>query len=95
METAQIQLVLNVVAITGVTSLASFCYMLKKENRKLAGLRAASKPAGQGSAVAPIQVACREKDNRTYAAGQRARWVDGMRLTTPGPDADSEVPKTS
>jgi hypothetical protein len=36
MEQAQLQLVFNVVAITGVTSLASFCYLLKKENRNLA-----------------------------------------------------------
>jgi hypothetical protein len=36
MEPAQLQLVFNVVAITGVSSLASFCYLLRKENRKLA-----------------------------------------------------------
>ena len=35
MEPAQLQLVFNVVAITGVSSLASFCYLLRKENQKL------------------------------------------------------------
>ena len=36
MEPAQLQLIFNVVAITGASSLASFCYQLRKENRKLA-----------------------------------------------------------
>ena len=36
MEPTQLQLVFNVVTITGVTSLAGYCYLLKKENRKLA-----------------------------------------------------------
>ena len=36
MEPTQLQLVLNVITITGVTSLAGYCYLLKKENRKLA-----------------------------------------------------------
>lgn len=36
MEPTQLQLVLNVVTITGMTSLAGYCYLLKRENRKLA-----------------------------------------------------------
>ena len=36
MEPTQIQLALNVVTITGITSLAGYCYLLKKENRRLA-----------------------------------------------------------
>jgi hypothetical protein len=36
MEPAQLQLMFNVVTITGVSSLASFCYLLRKENQKLA-----------------------------------------------------------
>jgi hypothetical protein len=39
MEPAQIQLVFNVIGITGVTSLGSFCYLLRKENRELAAQR--------------------------------------------------------
>ena len=35
METAQIQLVFNVIAITGVSSIASLCY-LRRKDRKLA-----------------------------------------------------------
>ena len=41
MEPTQLQLVLNVVTITGMTSLAGYCYLLKKENRKLANERKA------------------------------------------------------
>jgi len=84
MEPAQLQLVFNVAAITGVTSLASFCYLLKKENRKLA-----SRVGGEINREAPdnrVEVAhatvtSTEKDIRTFAADQRARWVDGMRLS--------------
>ena len=36
MEPSQLQLLLNIVTITGVVSLAGYCYLLKKENRRLA-----------------------------------------------------------
>lgn len=84
MEPTQIQLAFNVVAITGVTSLASFCFLLKKENRKLA-----SKLGGENRQEEPryqIEVAdapgaAAEKDIRAFAADQRTKWVDGMRLS--------------
>jgi len=84
METAQIQLIFNVVAITGASSLASFCYQLRKENRKLASrLSGETKPEESGKRVqlAQAAVTSTEKDIRTFAADQRARWVDGMRLS--------------
>ena len=97
METAQLQLVLNVVAITGVSSLASYCYLLRKENRKLAAgfqreikqeepsnqeeVAQASNPPSQRTSLAASAVTSTERDIRTFAADQRARWVDGMRLS--------------
>ena len=84
MEPAQLQLVFNVVAITGVSSLASYCYLLKKENRKLAtGLQGERTHEQPGSTVieAPKADSPTEMDIRAFAADQRARWVDGMRLS--------------
>ena len=49
MEPSQLQLVLNIVTITGVTSLAGYCYLLKKENRRLATRKEVPKAeAGSG-----------------------------------------------
>ena len=83
METAQLQLIFNVVAITGVSSLASFCYLLRKENRKLANSLTCHKQeeSRHQTEVAQAAVTSTEKDIRTLAADQRARWVDGMRLS--------------
>ena len=84
MELAQLQLIFNVVAITGASSLASFCYQLRKENRKLASrLTDEIKREESGNRVEVAQAAVKstEKDIRTFAADQRARWVDGMRLS--------------
>jgi hypothetical protein len=84
MEPAQLQLIFNVVAITGASSLASFCYQLRKENRKLASrLSGEIKQEKSGNQVEVVQAAVTstEKDIRTFAADQRARWVDGMRLS--------------
>ncbi|MGH9647706.1 MAG: hypothetical protein ACRD4E_12925 [Bryobacteraceae bacterium] len=50
MEPTQLQLVLNVVTITGVTSLAGYCYLLKKENRKLATSKADSRADSESHA---------------------------------------------
>jgi hypothetical protein len=84
MEPTQLQLVFNVVAITGVTSLASFCFLLKKENRKLAsrlGGEIKREASDNQVEVAHAAATSAEKDIRTFAADQRARWVDGMRLS--------------
>lgn len=72
MEPSQLQLVFNVVTITGLTSLASFCYLLKKENRRLAALQ-------ESRRTSPVSRPVIEQDIRAFAAGQRANWVEGMR----------------
>ena len=66
MEPTQLQLVLNVVTITGMTSLAGYCYLLKKENRKLASERkadSARRPKPQ------VVKAARAASDRGYRAG--------------------------
>jgi hypothetical protein len=91
MEPTQLQLVFNVVAITGVTSLASFCYLLRQENRKLASRLTGEirqEEPGNPVEVAHAVVTSTEKDIRTFAADQRARWVDGMRLSATLRSAD-------
>ena len=90
MEPTQLQLALNVVMITGVTSLAGYCYLLKKENRKLA-----THGADTHSEVAKAEVAhailnlptaapsakpvkAVDVDIRTFASARRSRWVKGL-----------------
>ena len=94
MELTQLQLVLNVVTITGVTSLGGYCYLLKKENRRLAAQRkaesAANKPATGGLTTASVQTALPSAkpttvpiqgmgpDVRNFAAGRRSEWVKNL-----------------
>jgi hypothetical protein len=91
MDPTQLQLALNFVMITGVTSLASYCYLLKKENRKLATQRSESNQSGVAKpeaieAVVPLQSAVSspkpartvELDIRTLASARRTRWVKGL-----------------
>ncbi len=90
MEPTQLQLVLNVVTITGVTSLAGYCYLLKKENRRLAAQREAAK-AEVVQAVVHVQsklpsakpVNAVELDIRTLASARRTRWVKGLASSIP------------
>jgi hypothetical protein len=77
METAQLQLIFNVVAITGVTSLASFCYILRKDNRKLASERKAEAKEVVRSVVVEDLVLA-DPDIRNVAAHRRTQWVSGM-----------------
>jgi hypothetical protein len=77
MEPTQLQLVLNVVLITGVTSLAGYCYLLKKENRKLALERKAQSAKAVPTAAAARPAAV-EQDIRTFASARRNRWVKGL-----------------
>ena len=77
METAQLQLIFNVVAITGVTSLASFCYLLRKDNRKLAAQRQAR--STEVARPVPVEdIALADPDIRNFAAHRRTQWVSGM-----------------
>jgi len=77
METAQLQLIVNVVAITGVSSLASFCYILRKENRKLASERKTESNEVVRSAVVE-DITLADPDIRNFAAYRRTQWVSGM-----------------
>ena len=92
MEPDQLQLVLNVVVITGVTSLAGYCYLLRKENRKLADERGAVStseprdhhpniPAVIEPVTAPVNAI--EQDIRNFAAGRRSGWVENLALSIP------------
>ena len=84
MEPTQLQLLLNVVTITGVTSLAGYCYLLKKENRKLAAARQAdSRGEARSTEAVPTGVSEKpvttvEQDIRTFASARRTRWVKGL-----------------
>ena len=82
MEPTQLQLALNIVTITGVASLAGYCYLLKKE---LAAQRTYSQTDAPESEAAPSEpktvaapVAAVEQDIRNFAAGRRARWVQRL-----------------
>ena len=72
-----LQLVLNVITITGVTSLAGYCYLLKKDNRKLASERKAPGTAADQT-VASASEGAVEQDIRTFASTSRDRWVNGL-----------------
>jgi hypothetical protein len=85
MEPTQLQLVFNVVTITGVTSLAGYCYLLKKENRKLATQSDAPKAEVvqpvvhlQTAVPAAKPVKTVDVDIRTFASARRNRWVNGL-----------------
>jgi hypothetical protein len=67
MESAQLQLVFNVIAITSVTSFAGSWYLLRKD-RKLATARQAAE-----NNPAPT-----ERDIRQFAANRRTKWVSGV-----------------
>lgn len=83
MEPTQLQLLLNVVTITGVTSLAGYCYLLKKENRKLAAAGKADSREARGTEAVPTGISEKavttvEQDIRTFASARRTRWVKGL-----------------
>ena len=91
MEPNQLQLVLNVVMITGVTSLAGYCYLLRKENRKLAAERRLDSeselqddpqiaPAANEPADLPLTAIDQNirQDIRNFAAGRRSGWVENL-----------------
>lgn len=89
MEPTQIQLVLNVVMITGVTTLAGYGYLLRKEKRMLAAERGAVSKSEQRDeiiqAVQPVTapVTAIEQDIREFAAGRRSGWVENLASSIP------------
>ena len=80
MEPSQLQLVLNVVMITGVTSLGGYCYLLKKENGKLVGQKSAPKTVASDSAESV------ELDIRALASARRKTWVESATTSTAAPE---------
>jgi len=89
MEPTQLQLLVNIVTITGAASLAGYCYLLKKENRRLANQTQKGSPkaevvqtvvhlssAAPASAAKPVDAV--EIDIRTLASARRTRWVNGL-----------------
>jgi hypothetical protein len=82
MEPTQLQLLVNIVTITGAASLAGYCYLLKKENRKLATHRADSHwEAPKAETVQAATIV--DQDIRAFAAGRRTRWVKGLASSIP------------
>jgi len=86
MEPTHIQLVLNVVAITGVTSVAGYCYLLKKDKRELAADKSDSHgdaPKSEPAQAATAAANSMDQDIRTFAAGRRSQWVEGLASSVP------------
>ena len=91
MEPTQLQLVLNVITITGVTSLAGYCYLLKRDSRRLATQTQKEAPKAEAAqlVVQPVvdlqstssaakPTAAMELDIRSFASARRNRWVKGL-----------------
>jgi hypothetical protein len=75
MEPTEIQFLLNIVAITAVTSFAVHCYLLKRESRKLAS-HPEVPPAESAATV--------EQDIRAFTSARRTGWVKTSRGQFPG-----------
>lgn len=76
---ATLQLILNVVIITGVTSLAVFCYQVKRETQQLISevkqqLAALPDPQGAQSVAALHALPATHPDIRKYVARRAADW---------------------
>ena len=82
MEPAQLQLAFNVVAITGVSSFASFWYLRRKDRELAAESRTESTPGHRDAIDTPESItgslSAAEQDIRHFAADRRATWVQGM-----------------
>ena len=72
MESAQLQLVFNVIAITSVTSFAGFWYLLRKDQKLATGRQAVE------NNPAPTEL-----DIRQFAANRRTKWVSGVAAAMP------------
>lgn len=86
MDLSDLQLGLNIALITGLLSLAGYCYLLKQENRKLAAERkvdSSNTEVVNTAVTLPCPVPSPEApkapvDIRTFAAGSRNRWVKNI-----------------
>jgi hypothetical protein len=75
MEPAQLQLILNVVGITAVSTFAAMCFLLRRENRKLHKELAQEDPG----AFVPVPAApMLQQDVRELAQNRRTEWVQGL-----------------
>ena len=75
MEPAQLQLILNVVGITAVSTFAAMCFLLRRENRKLAEVRDRKHPG----TIVPVPAApMLQQDVRKLAEDRRTEWVQGL-----------------
>lgn len=72
MEPAQLQLILNVVGITAVSTFGGMCFLLRREKRKLE----TQEDSGAIAAVAAAPIL--QQDVRELAQNRRAEWVQGM-----------------
>jgi hypothetical protein len=74
-----LQLILNVVMITGVTSLALICHLLKRDNQKLAlelTLRREEDRRNPKILTAQAAFVCSEhEDIRQYVAVRKHDWI--------------------
>ena len=85
-----LQLILNVIGITGVSSLATICYLLRQENRKLAdqlkqdgpktrvAIPRSSASNRDGQQLPALLSPAAPKDIRLLAADRRKGWVEGL-----------------
>ena len=78
-----LQLLLNVIGITGVTSLSLICYLVKRDNLALATevrlLRERqggdATIAAQSSSVRPVKPPAKDEDISRYVAQRSRRWA--------------------
>jgi hypothetical protein len=62
MDISHLQLIFNVIAITGITSLAWCCYILKRENQALLAAKLTSSPERRSADSTPDQGAAIRKE---------------------------------
>ncbi len=88
-DLSHLQLIFNVIAITGLTSLAAICTMLKRDNEKLAmELRTQSghdpQPASarENEAIAPQETLASGDENiRQYVSRRIPDWIETQKVT--------------
>jgi hypothetical protein len=76
MEPSQLQLILNVVGITAVSTFVAMCFLYRRENRRLAeGL---NHQEDSGAIVAVPAAPMSQQDVRELAQNRRTEWVQGL-----------------
>lgn len=87
-DLSHLQLIFNVIAITGLTSLAAICTMLKRDNQKLAielrnqdGHDPYPAPEPEKDAVAPHK-ASGDENIRQYVSRRIPDWIETQKAAT-------------